>query len=127
MAALGDDITDQALLLALLAGGQRMAQLLRAKVGDYDEEHHALRLWDGKGKRPTPREHLLPLAPRAAARVTELVKRAKAKESSWLFSTHGKVAFWPRKPPASEWWPFALQWVVSRSICATSAALPKPC
>jgi hypothetical protein len=29
--ALGDDLADQALLLALLAGGQRMAQLLRAK------------------------------------------------------------------------------------------------
>jgi hypothetical protein len=32
LADLGDNLADQALLLALLAGGQRMAQLLRAKV-----------------------------------------------------------------------------------------------
>lgn len=91
IATLGDDVTGKALLLALLTGGQRMAQLLRAKVGDYDDTHKILRLWDGKGKRQTAREHLLPLAPRAAAEVAELVKRAKAKDSPWLFSTHGTV------------------------------------
>lgn len=98
MAALSDDVADKALLLALLAGGQRMAQLLRAKVGDYDETHQTLRLWDGKGKRQTAREHLLPLAPRAAAEITELVRRAKAKESPWLFSTHGTVAMAQETP-----------------------------
>ena len=51
-----------ALLLALYAGGQRMAQLLRAKVGDFDQDTATLRLWDGKGKRTQPREHLLPLS-----------------------------------------------------------------
>lgn len=90
--ALGDDLPDMALRLALLAGGQRMAQLLRARVGDYDPDTATLRLWDGKGKRQSAREHFLPLAPRAAALVAGLVQRAKGKDSPWLFSTHGKVA-----------------------------------
>lgn len=106
LASLGDDLADQALLLALLAGGQRMAQLLRAKVSDYDPDTATLRLWDGKGKRTNAREHLLPLAPRAAAIVEGLVERARKLEAAraepegrsadmsglWLFSTRGKVA-----------------------------------
>ncbi|KON82272.2 tyrosine-type recombinase/integrase [Azoarcus sp. PA01] len=105
--ALGDELPDQALRLALLAGGQRMAQLLRAKVSDYDADTATLRLWDGKGKRQSAREHLLPLAPKAAALAAGLVVRAKEREQKrakaageepgdvggmWLFSTHGKVA-----------------------------------
>lgn len=92
MASLGADLTDRALTLALLAGGQRMAQLLRAKVSDYNPDTATLRLWDGKGKRKQgPREHLLPLAPKAAELVTELVTRANENQSTWLFSTHGTV------------------------------------
>lgn len=103
--ALGDDLPDMALRLALLAGGQRMAQLLRAKVSDYDADTATLRLWDGKGKRVAAREHLLPLAPNGAALVAGLVKRARKREEEraeaegstpdftglWLFSTHGRV------------------------------------
>jgi integrase len=103
--ALGLELPDAALLLALLAGGQRMAQMLRAKAGDYDADAATLRLWDGKGKRQRPREHLLPLAPKAAALVAALVEgathrereRAKAEGRApdmaglWLFSTHGRV------------------------------------
>ncbi|MCM8612457.1 integrase family protein [Accumulibacter sp.] len=89
LAKLGDDIADRALLLALLAGGQRMAQLLRAKVSDYNPDEETLRLWDAKGRRAIPREHVLPLAPRAAALVAGLAERAKARESTLLFSTHG--------------------------------------
>ena len=106
LAALSDDdLSDQALKLALFAGGQRMAQLLRAKVSDYDMDTRTLRLWDGKGKRSTPREHLLPLAPKAAAIVEKLIDRARAQEeasakkegreptagSLWLFSSFGKT------------------------------------
>ncbi len=105
VASLGDDLADNALMLALLAGGQRIAQLLRAKITDYDADTATIRLWDGKGKRKQPREHLLPLAPRAAALVEGLIERARKQEAAraeaekrgaditglWLFSTHGKV------------------------------------
>jgi len=91
LAELGDELPDQALLLALLAGGQRMAQLLRAKVSDYDTDTQTLRLWDGKGKRKAPREHLLQLAPRAAELAARLVARAELLETTLLFSTRGAV------------------------------------
>jgi len=90
MGALGNDHPDQALKLALLAGGQRMAQLLRAKLTDYDAQQRILRLIDPKGKRITPREHLLPLAPKGAALVAMLVKRAEKMKSPWLFSITGE-------------------------------------
>ncbi len=103
---LGEDLADKALLLALLCGGQRMAQLLRAKVSDFDQEATILRLWDGKGKRKAPREHLLPLGPKATELVQVLITAIKTREEvrnhktvtaldlqdQWLFSTHGRVA-----------------------------------
>ena len=103
--ALGDDLSDMALKLTLYTGGQRMAQLLRTKVSDYDEQTQTLRLWDGKGKRQQPREHLLPLAPKAAEMVDKLIERAKRMEKDaataaglepvysalWLFSCFGRA------------------------------------
>ncbi|MCB4360924.1 tyrosine-type recombinase/integrase [Quatrionicoccus australiensis] len=100
-----DDLSNMALRLALFAGGQRMAQLLRAKINDYEPEAQTLRLWDGKGKRTTPREHLLPLAPKAAAIIEKLIDRAKIQEDAnakkenrapaynnlLLFSSYGKT------------------------------------
>jgi len=85
MAALGDDTVDMALRLALFSGGQRMAQILRAEVADWTPETKILRLFDPKGKRRTPREHLLPLGPTATAIVLELVKQAQAKDTTLLF------------------------------------------
>lgn len=84
-----DDLSSQALRLALLAGGQRMAQLLRAKVTDYDPQTKTLRLLDGKGTRLTPREHFLPLATKGAALVESLVKRAEKLKTTQLFSSTG--------------------------------------
>jgi len=90
MSALSDDdLSDQALKLALFSGGQRMAQLLRVKISDYDKYSQTLRLWDGKGKRTTPREHLLPLAPKAAMIVQKLLTRAEALKTTLLFSSYG--------------------------------------
>lgn len=83
--ALGDGLADQALKLSLYAGGQRAAQLLRASVEDWNPDTKTLRLFDGKGRRQEPREHLLPLAPKAAAIVAALVERAKERETPWLF------------------------------------------
>lgn len=83
--SLGDDKIDLALKLALYSGGQRMAQLLRAEVTDWDAETRTLRLVDPKGKRTEPREHLLPLAPVAAGIVAELVRRAEKAGTKFLF------------------------------------------
>jgi integrase len=105
IAGLGDGLADKALKLALYSGGQRMAQLLRAKVSSYDEHTQTIRLWDGKGKRSSPREHLLPLAPEAVSQVIGLIERAKKIEQAnaksegrepsfgnlWLFSSTGKT------------------------------------
>lgn len=100
-----DDLSDLALKLALYTAGQRMAQLLRPKINDYDKDSKTLRLWDGKGRRTSPREHLLPLPPKAAAIVEKLVDRARKLEEAnakkenrepthnnlWLFTTTGKT------------------------------------
>jgi len=85
MALLGTDTVDLALKLALFSGGQRMAQLLRAEVADWNADAKILRLTDPKGKRKQPREHLLPLGTVASAIVTELVKQAKETETALLF------------------------------------------
>lgn len=86
--ALGDDLTDQALRLALYAGGQRTAQLVRARVEDWNSDTKTLRLFDAKGRRREPREHPLPLAPKAAAMVSVLVERAKERGNAYLFTQH---------------------------------------
>lgn len=74
---LGDGIVDQSLLLALLAGGQRINQVLRARVSDWDRDSTTLRLWDPKGRRQTAREHLLPLGPKGAGVLEGLIVRAR--------------------------------------------------
>lgn len=51
--------------LHLLTGSQRREQLARVLTADYDARAHTLRLWDRKGRRKKPREHLLPLLPEA--------------------------------------------------------------
>jgi len=77
LAALTDELPDLALKLAVLAGGQRMSQVLRTRVADYNADTQTLRLWDSKGKRREPREHLVPLAPQGAALVARLIERAQ--------------------------------------------------
>jgi integrase len=84
---LGNKIEDRALRLALLTGGQRIAQLLRTKVSDFDKATSVLRMWDGKGRRQSAREHLLPLGPTAASLVIELITRAELRQSKSLFAT----------------------------------------
>lgn len=49
----------------LLTGGQRIKQLARATVDDYDADAQALRLLDTKGKRTVPRVHMVPVLPAA--------------------------------------------------------------
>ena len=85
MKSLNDRPADIALKVALLAGGQRMEQLLKATPADWDHETGTLLLLDGKGKRQTPRKHFLPLAGTAAALVNRQAERAKAQGKEYLF------------------------------------------
>ena len=85
LAALDDRPSDIALKVALLAGGQRMEQLLKSTPADWDQEVKALLLFDGKGKRTAPRKHLLPLADKAAELVSRQSDRAKAAKKAYLF------------------------------------------
>jgi site-specific recombinase XerD len=84
-----------ALLLALLLGGQRCAQIVRATVGDVDVTAKTLRLLDPKGKRTQARVHLLPLTDEALVVVNRCLDRAKKQDSTWLFSTRGKSSLSP--------------------------------
>ena len=86
-----DDRIDYALRLAVYAGGQRMSQLLRARVDDYDRGTQTLRLWDAKGKRQEPREHIVPLGSVGADTVDKLL--AMSEKSGLLFpsSTGTKI------------------------------------
>jgi integrase len=60
-----------AVRLALVLGGQRMTQLLRAQWRDLDEAARALVLKDPKGRGPV-RDHLLPISEWAAELLGEL-------------------------------------------------------
>ncbi len=51
----------------LLTGGQRIEQLSRATLADYDKDTQTLRLFDPKGRRDEARVHLVPLIPAALA------------------------------------------------------------
>lgn len=97
-AALGSDgpisdaptMADAVLWAELLTGGQRIQQLLRATVDDWNADTETLRLFDGKGKRRQPREHLIPLAKAGAAFIAHMVKRAKAMDGTFIFAVTGK-------------------------------------
>lgn len=88
---LGDGLVDDALRISLYAGGQRAAQLLRARVEDWNPDTTTLRLFDGKGRRQAPREHLLPLGPKAAEWVGALVQRARDMQAQSLFVQRRRV------------------------------------
>ena len=77
LSSLGDSPTDLLLKVHLYSAGQRIAQLARVKATDYQPETKVLRLLDPKGKRSEPREHYLPLAPKAIAIVESMKKGNK--------------------------------------------------
>jgi hypothetical protein len=80
-----------ALRLSLLLGGQRMRQLLRAEVADFDADARTLRLWDAKGRRSEPREHVLPLTDDALAIVERRAAVARRLGVASLFATGAKT------------------------------------
>ena len=94
--ALPDSIKRDALLLVLYLGGQRPAQLLRARLVDLDLSARTLTLYDPKGARTQPRTHVLPLTQSAQGILERIAKRASSFQadekgrSQPLFSSNGK-------------------------------------
>lgn len=78
--------------LCVLLGGQRPAQLLRAKVEDFRESEKLLLLLDGKGRRKEPRVHAVPVIGPALPIVKALADEARLSKEGWLFSSDGKTA-----------------------------------
>lgn len=78
-------LASDVLRLLLLLGGQRVAQLLRAKPTDVDLEAATLTLLDPKGARQQPRVHVVPVTEPAA------VILAKHLKGTWCFSKYGRV------------------------------------
>ena len=87
----GDNLTDRFLGLHLMTAGQRVSQLLRVRVADYDPAEGSIRLWDGKGRRVQAREHVLPLGPMGAELVEVLIDRAKVEAAKVASRTGGEV------------------------------------
>jgi hypothetical protein len=56
----------------LLTGAQRIEQLSRATIQDWDSESQTLRLRDPKGRRATPRAHYVPVLPLAFEAMCEM-------------------------------------------------------
>ena len=73
--------------LLLLLGGQRPMQLLRARVEDWNASSRTLTLHDPKGRRATPRVHVVPVEGKARPLLGALVERAAASACPWLFTT----------------------------------------
>ena len=74
---------------SLLLGGQRLAQLLRAKVTDYRDG--VLTLHDTKGRRTQPRVHALPVSPEAKLILDRRAGEAQVLGSEWVFTSNGPV------------------------------------
>jgi len=72
----------------ILLGGQRFSQLVRATVKDYLDGE--LTLWDPKGKRETPRKHVLPVQGAAKALLDGLAERSAILGTEWLFTITGR-------------------------------------
>ena len=83
----GDGTIDALLRLAVYAGGQRVAQLLRAEVKHYNPDEKTLTLFDPKGNRKVPREHIVPLGAMGDAIIAALVEKAQRDERSVLFTS----------------------------------------
>lgn len=79
----------RAVRLGLYLGGQRALQLLRARITQIDWDEETLTIFDGKGRRDNARAHVLPLNKGALTQIKELVARAEALDSDYLFASRG--------------------------------------
>ncbi len=77
-------IPGRGLRLCILLGGQRAEQVVSVKTSQVDLEAGTILLLDGKGNRPIPRQHLLPLPPQALEEVRWLLSYAQSVKSPYL-------------------------------------------
>ena len=77
-------IPRRGLRLCILLGGQRAEQVVSIKTTNVDLEAGTVLLFDGKGQREEPRQHLLPLLPQALEEVRWLVSYASSVDSPYL-------------------------------------------
>lgn len=73
------------LRLHLLSGAQRVEQLGRLTLADWDRDAQTLTLWDSKGRRAKPRAHVVPLLDQAAEALP-VMRPDKDAQGSHLFS-----------------------------------------
>jgi len=87
-----EGVARDAVMLSILLGGQRPAQLVRVKPSDVDLDAATVTLHDSKGARQTPRVHVLPMPKRAREIVARLMEDRSDKP--YLFSSYesGRVA-----------------------------------
>ena len=88
--SLPSDVHRLALELQIMAGGQRMQQLLRLTRSDLSAD--TFTLFDPKGKRTQPRTHVLPLLPELGDRIEQLKLISPVSErnvSGSLFASTG--------------------------------------
>ena len=85
------------LMLSLLLGGQRPAQLVRVTTADIDLSSSTITLRDPKGRRIQPRLHTLPMGGKTLEVVHNCLARAKRQNSNFLLSSYGKVPVRPEQ------------------------------
>ena len=68
--------------LSIHLGGQRLAQVLRLRLEDVDLAARTVTLFDPKGRRATPRRHILPLTDTAFNLMQQILSHRRA---DWLF------------------------------------------
>jgi hypothetical protein len=86
-----DDARGALLRFHLLTGGQRVEQLCRLTVDDWDAQAHTVTLWDTKGRRTKAHKHQLPLIPEAA-QALQAMRGEESKGPYLVTVTAGKEA-----------------------------------
>ncbi|MDG0853862.1 MULTISPECIES: tyrosine-type recombinase/integrase [Roseateles] len=78
-------VSDRFIRMTLFLGGQRCEQLARVTTANVDTEAWTITLLDGKGRRPEPRVHRIPISNYARDDVKWLLQYATDLGSSFLF------------------------------------------
>ena len=86
---ISNDNTPKGVLLQfhLLTGGQRVEQLARLSINDFDSDLNTIRILDTKGRRQRAREHVIPLIPEALNAMQRM--RGEKPTGGFLFTLNG--------------------------------------